>query len=116
MLKHSLAILAISTIPAMAADNIVSSHDVRFDQVSFTCGEMNQAGKVVRLKGKGLPSINSYGRGDLLVNINVWTPQHLSAEEKQLLEKLRNSPNIKPNPGKAEKGGWREKMKEFFHA
>jgi hypothetical protein len=39
MLKHSLAILAISTIPAMAADNIVSSHDVRFDQVSFTCGE-----------------------------------------------------------------------------
>jgi len=48
MLKHSLAILAISTIPAMAADNIVSSHDVRFDQVSFTCGEMNEGGKVVR--------------------------------------------------------------------
>ncbi len=75
-----------------------------------------QAGKVVRLKGKGLPSINNYGRGDLLVNINVWTPQHLNAEEKQLLEKLRNSPNFKPNPGKADKGNWRERMKEFFHA
>ena len=48
MLKHSLAILAISTIPAMAADSVVSSHDVQFDQVSFTCGEMNQGGKVVR--------------------------------------------------------------------
>lgn len=48
MLKHSLAILALTTIPAMAADNIVSSHEVQFDQVSFTCGEMNQAGKVVR--------------------------------------------------------------------
>ncbi len=48
MLKHSLAILALTTIPAMAADNIVSTHEVRFDQVSFTCGEMSQGGKVVR--------------------------------------------------------------------
>ena len=48
MLKHSLAILALTTLPAMAAGNIVSSHEVRFDQVSFTCGEINQSGKVVR--------------------------------------------------------------------
>ncbi len=48
MFKHSLAILALTTLPAMAADNIVSSHQVRFDQVSFTCGELNQSGKVVR--------------------------------------------------------------------
>ncbi len=48
MLKHSLAILALTTIPAMAADSIVSSHEVRFDQVAFTCGEINQGGKVVR--------------------------------------------------------------------
>jgi len=72
-----------------------------------------QGGKVLRLKGKGLPSVNSYGRGDLLVNINVWTPQHLSSEEKKLLEQLRNSTNFKPNPGKADKN-WRERMKEFF--
>ena len=48
MLKQALAILAITTVPAMAADNVVSSHEVRFDQVAFTCGEMNQGGKVVR--------------------------------------------------------------------
>lgn len=74
-----------------------------------------QAGKVLRLKGKGLPSVNSYGRGDLLVNINVWTPQHLSSEEKKLLEKLRESPNFRPNPGKNDKGFY-EKMREFFHS
>lgn len=74
-----------------------------------------QAGKVLRLKGKGLPSVNSYGRGDLLVNINVWTPQHLSSEEKKLLDQLRHSPNFKPNPGKGDKSFY-DKMKEFFHS
>ena len=74
-----------------------------------------QAGKVLRLKGKGLPTINSYGKGDILVNVNVWTPQSLSSEEKKLLEKLRESPNFKPNPGKNDKSFY-EKMKEFFHS
>jgi len=72
-----------------------------------------QAGKVLRLKGKGLPSLNSYGKGDLLVNINVWTPQNLSSEEKKTLEQFRNSQNFKPNPGKGDKS-WKERMKEFF--
>ena len=74
-----------------------------------------QAGKVLRLKGKGLPSVNGYGRGDLLVNVNVWTPQHLSPEEKKLLEQLRQSPNFKPSPGKGDKSFY-DKMKEFFHS
>jgi len=74
-----------------------------------------QGGKVLRLKGKGLPSINRSGRGDILVNVNVWTPQNLSAEEKKLLEKLRESPNFKPNPGKSDKGFY-DRMKEFFHS
>lgn len=74
-----------------------------------------QAGKVLRLKGKGLPSVNSYGRGDILVNVNVWTPQQLSSDEKKLLEKLRESPNFKPNPGKNDKSFY-EKMREFFHS
>ncbi len=73
-----------------------------------------QAGKVLRLKGKGLPSVNSYGRGDLLVNINVWTPQSLSSEEKKTLEQFRISQNFKPNPGKGDKS-WKEKMREFFN-
>ena len=71
-------------------------------------------GKVLRLKGKGLPDINSHRRGDILVNVDVWTPQNLSAEEKEILEKLRQSPNFKPNPKKGEKGFF-ERMKEYFH-
>jgi molecular chaperone DnaJ len=73
-----------------------------------------QGGKVLRLKGKGLPQLNSYHRGDLLVNINVWTPQNLTSEEKKLLEKLRTSDNFKPHPGKGDKGFF-EKMKEYFN-
>ena len=73
-----------------------------------------QGGKVLRLKGKGLPSVNSYGRGDLLVNINVWTPQSLSSEEKKLMEQLRSAQNFKPNPGKGDKS-WKERMREFFN-
>ena len=48
MFKYSLAMLAFSAIPAMATDNLVSTHKVRFDQVSFTCGEITRSGKVVR--------------------------------------------------------------------
>jgi len=72
-----------------------------------------QSGKVLRLKAKGLPDINSYSRGDILVNINVWTPQQLSKEEKNILEGLRNSENFKPNPSKKDKGFF-ERMKQYF--
>lgn len=56
-----------------------------------------QPGKVLRLRGKGLPSVNSYGKGDLLVNIGVYIPQSVTKEEKQALEKLSKSENFKPN-------------------
>lgn len=72
-----------------------------------------QAGKVLRLKGKGLPSLNSYSRGDLLININVWTPQNLSKEEKAILEKLHASQNFKPNPEHKDKNFF-ERMREMF--
>jgi molecular chaperone DnaJ len=72
-----------------------------------------QSGKVLRLKGKGLPDINSYSRGDILVNINVWTPQHLSKEEKVILEGLRDAENFKPNPSKKDRGFF-ERMKQYF--
>ena len=71
------------------------------------------SGKVLRLKGKGLPDLNSYSRGDLLVNINVWTPQHLTKEEKKTLEDLRDAENFKPHPSKKDKGFF-ERMKEYF--
>lgn len=56
-----------------------------------------QSGKILRLRGKGLPSVNGYGRGDLLVNINVFTPKQFSKEDAELLEKLRQSPNFVPD-------------------
>ncbi len=72
-----------------------------------------QSGKVLRLKGKGLPDINSYGRGDLLVEISVYTPNQLSAEERKMLEDLKLSKNFEPNPNKKEKGFF-DRMKEYF--
>ncbi|MFI5218381.1 MAG: molecular chaperone DnaJ [Bacteroidia bacterium] len=72
-----------------------------------------QPGKVLRLKGKGLPEVNSYHKGDLLVNVNVWTPQQLSSEEKKILERFRNAENFQPKPGKGDKSFF-EKMKEYF--
>jgi molecular chaperone DnaJ len=55
-----------------------------------------QPGKVLRLKGKGLPSVNGYGNGDLLVNIGVYIPEDLSKDERKLIEKLDESDNFKP--------------------
>ncbi len=72
-----------------------------------------QAGKVMRLKGKGLPDVNAYGRGDLLVTINVWIPKELTKEEKGILEKLSKAENFKPNPGSKDKGFF-DRMKEYF--
>ena len=72
-----------------------------------------QSGKLLRLKGKGIPEVNSYHRGDEIIHVNIWTPKVLSAEERSLLEKLRASPNFKPQPGKNDKSFF-EKMKEYF--
>ena len=73
-----------------------------------------QAGKILRLRGKGLPDINSNYRGDQLIHINVWTPQKLNSEEKTILEKLQQSENFKPNPGKADKSFF-DRMREYFN-
>ncbi len=57
-----------------------------------------QSGRVLRLKGKGLPDVNGYGNGDLLAIINVWIPRKLDKEERKLLEKLAESESFKPKP------------------
>jgi molecular chaperone DnaJ len=72
-----------------------------------------QAGKILRLKGKGLPSVQEYGKGDQLININIWTPKDLNAEERALMEKLKTSPNFQPKPTKEDKGFF-DRMKEMF--
>jgi len=72
-----------------------------------------QGGKILRLKGKGVPEVNSYHKGDQLVYVNVWTPKAVSSEERELLERLRHSPNFKPQPGRNEKTFF-ERIKEYF--
>lgn len=72
-----------------------------------------QSGKILRLRGKGIKDLNGYGKGDQLIHVNVWTPKNLTKEERSTLEKLKDSPNFKPNPGKGDKSFF-ERMKEFF--
>ena len=62
-----------------------------------------QPGKVLRLKGKGLPSVNNYGTGDLLVNVTVYVPESLSEDEKKAIEKLKDSPNFTASKSVKEK-------------
>ncbi len=72
-----------------------------------------QSGKILRLKGKGLPSIERYGTGDFLIHINVWTPQELNKEQKQFFEKMSEDDNFSPNPNKSDKSFF-EKVKDMF--
>ena len=72
-----------------------------------------QGGKILRLKGKGLPSYGSYGKGDILVKVNVWIPKTLSKEEKKILEKLANSPNFEPKP-ESEERSFFDRVKDMF--
>ena len=62
-----------------------------------------QPGKVLRLRNKGLPSVNGYGTGDLLVNVSVYVPENLSKDEKKALEEMETSDNFKPNASIKEK-------------
>jgi len=72
-----------------------------------------QSGKILRLRGKGLPSIDHYGNGDLLVHVNVWTPQNLSKEQKSFFENNKTDENFEPNPSKFDKSFF-EKVKDMF--
>jgi len=72
-----------------------------------------QSGKILRLKGKGIQELNSYTRGDQLIHVSIWTPKVLTREERLALEKMQDSENFKPNPGKGDKTFF-ERMKEYF--
>lgn len=72
-----------------------------------------QSGKILRLRGKGLESLDSYGKGDLLVHINVWTPTKISKEQKAFFQKNLEDENFKPLPSNSEKSFF-EKVKDMF--
>ncbi|MEZ4809282.1 MAG: molecular chaperone DnaJ [Allomuricauda sp.] len=72
-----------------------------------------QSGKILRLRGKGISSINGYGSGDLLVHINVWTPKELNKEQRDFFERMQNEENFIPKPEKSDKSFF-EKVKDMF--
>ncbi|MGB0895737.1 MAG: molecular chaperone DnaJ [Flavobacteriaceae bacterium] len=72
-----------------------------------------QSGKILRLRGKGIPSINGYGKGDLLVHINVWTPQELNKDQKEFFKKMQGHENFEPNPKENDKSFF-DKVKDMF--
>jgi molecular chaperone DnaJ len=72
-----------------------------------------QPGRILRLRGKGLPEVNGYGRGDLLVNVNVWIPKNMTREEAKVIEKLKESQSFIPRPDKNDKGFF-ERMRGYF--
>jgi molecular chaperone DnaJ len=72
-----------------------------------------QSGKILRLKGKGVPSLSNYGTGDLLVHVSVWTPEQLTKEQKQFFEQNSTHDNFKPSPKSSHKSFF-DKVKDMF--
>jgi molecular chaperone DnaJ len=72
-----------------------------------------QSGKILRLRGKGISSINSYGKGDLLVHVNVWTPKTLSKKQRDFFEEMRSDEHFEPKPDHNDKSFF-EKVKDMF--
>jgi len=72
-----------------------------------------QSGKILRLRNKGIPRINGYGTGDLLVHVNVWTPKTLTKEQKDFFERMKDDEHFEPRPEKEDKSFF-EKVKDMF--
>jgi molecular chaperone DnaJ len=79
--------------------------------VKITIPAGTQGGKIFRLRGKGFPELNAYRRGDLLVEVKVWTPTKLTPREKELLEELMTLENLQP----PKKKGFFDKVKEALN-
>ncbi|MGJ8684205.1 MAG: molecular chaperone DnaJ [Nonlabens sp.] len=72
-----------------------------------------QSGKILRLRGKGMPNVNGYATGDLLVHVNVWTPRNLSRDQKEFFESMMTDSHFEPAPEKGDKSFF-EKVKDMF--
>jgi len=82
-------------------------------KVKIKIDKGTQSGKVLRLKGQGLPDLNGYGKGDLFVHVNIWTPTHLSKDQEAYFEKMRDDDHFSPEPSKNEKSFF-ERVKDMF--
>lgn len=96
---HNLIYNLLLSVPTAALGGTVEIPSLQ-GPVKITIPAGTQPGKVLRLRGKGLPQIDGYGRqiaqGDLLVNIGVYIPEKLNKEEKAWFEKFQESPNASP--------------------
>jgi len=90
------------TIPQAALGCTVEIPTVG-SKVKIKIASGTQSGKILRLKGKGIPDVNSYGCGDLLVYVSVWIPKRLNKEEEKILKKFEESENFQPNPSAEDK-------------
>ena len=72
-----------------------------------------QSGKTLRLRNKGIPDLNGYSKGDLLVHVNIWTPKTLNKKQKDFFKEMLDDDNFKPNPKKSEKSFF-EKVRDMF--
>lgn len=97
---------------ALGADVVIPTID---GNVKVNIKPGTQAGKILRLSGKGIPDVNGYGKGDQLIVINAWTPQNLTSEEKKAMENLVNASNFNPDINAKSKEGFFSKMKDFFN-
>src|SRR5690554_2333765 len=82
-------------------------------KVRIKIDQGTHSGKILRLRNKGIPSINGYGTGDLLVHVNVWTPQTLSKEQKSFFEKMGEDEHFTSKPEKSDQSFF-EKVKDMF--
>lgn len=82
-------------------------------KAKITIDPGTQSGKVLRLRGKGFPSVNGYGTGDQLIQVHIWIPKKVTSEEEELLRKLENSETFSPKNARKEKGFF-DKMKDWF--
>ena len=96
-----------------AALGVGKEIDTLTGKVRIKIDEGTQSGKILRLRGKGLESLDRYGKGDLLVHINVWTPKTLSREQKEFFQKVKEDDNFKPEPSNSDKSFF-EKVKDMF--
>jgi molecular chaperone DnaJ len=104
--------LYISSIDAMlGCDAEVPSIDGKL-RIKIEPG--TQPGKILRLKGKGVPDINRYGTGDMIVFVQVWIPKKLDKKDKEILEKFRDSDAFKPDPDQYDRQFF-DKVKNFFN-
>ena len=84
-------------------------------KVRVTIPEGTQSGHIMRLKGKGLPSLNSYGKGDQIIEVHIWVPRKLTSEERKTLEKLQTAKNFIPDINETRKErSFFDKMKDMF--